>query len=195
MAHEAKDLRAVGDRIEELLSELRTSLDPVQWRKVEETISLVTDLYGGGLAAVVRTVQRDDAGSRVMGDLVADELVSSLLVLHGLHPQTMGERVEAALADVRPYLRSHGGDVELLELDELRGGVRLQLLGSCDGCPSSSATLKHAVERAIAEAAPEIGSIEVEGYVDPAPPRHLPNAAPIHLMAKPDRAVPAPAGV
>src|SRR6185437_8863092 len=59
------------------------------------------------------------------------------------------------------YLGSHGGDVELLGVDD-DGVVRLRLLGSCDGCPSSSVTLKLAVEGAIEAAAPEIGTIEVQ---------------------------------
>ena len=70
-------------------------------------------------------------------------------------PTTCTTRVERALEGVRPYLGSHGGDVELLEVDRRRV-VRLRLLGSCDGCPSSSVTLKLAVEGAIEAAAPEI---------------------------------------
>ena len=70
-------------------------------------------------------------------------------------------RVEQALESVRPYLGSHGGDVELLEVSD-EGVVRLRLLGSCDGCPSSSVTLKLAVEGAIEAAAPEVTTIEVE---------------------------------
>ena len=62
---------------------------------------------------------------------------------------------------MRPYLGSHGGDVELLEVTD-DGVVRLRLLGSCDGCPSSSVTLKLAVEDAIEAAAPEVTGIEVE---------------------------------
>lgn len=162
----AKNLRAVGDRIEELLVELKAGLDPVSWRKVEETLALVTDLYGGGLAAVVRTVHTQDGDGSVMDSLVEDELVSSLLVLHGLHPRTLAQRVTAALDGVRPYLMSHGGDVEVLALDEAIGRLSLRLLGSCDGCPSSSATLRHAVERAVREAAPEIVHLDVEGVAD-----------------------------
>ncbi len=48
----------------------------------------------------------------------------------------------AALDSVRPYLGSHGGDVELLGVDEDAGAVHLRLLGSCDGCPSSAVTLQ-----------------------------------------------------
>jgi Fe-S cluster biogenesis protein NfuA len=179
------NLRAVGDRIEELVGELRSGLDPVMWRRVEEALALVTDLYGAGLAAVMNAVSSEAVGPAVMARLVEDELVSSLLVLHGLHPHDLAERVHQALVTVRPYLGSHGGDVEVLELDAVSGTVRLRLLGSCDGCPSSSATLRYAVERAIAEAAPEIAHIEVEGLVDaPVAPPPVPET-PITLGAKP----------
>ena len=71
-------------------------------------------------------------------------------------------RMEMALESVRPFLHGHGGDVLLLELDAARGAVPLQLLGSCDGCPSSAVTLRTAVETAIEDAAPEIIVIDVE---------------------------------
>ena len=62
---------------------------------------------------------------------------------------------------MRPFLAHHDGDVELLGIDPDAGAVKLRLLGSCDGCPSSSVTLQFAVERAIVEAAPEISRIDV----------------------------------
>jgi Fe-S cluster biogenesis protein NfuA/nitrite reductase/ring-hydroxylating ferredoxin subunit len=62
---------------------------------------------------------------------------------------------------VRPYLGSHGGDVQLIGISP-EGVVQLQMLGSCDGCPSSSVTLTLAVETAIQAAAPEVSGIEVE---------------------------------
>ena len=174
-----QNLRAVGDRIEQLVGELRSGLDPVTWRRVEEALALVTDLYGAGLAIVVR-----EAGPSLLARLLDDELVASLLLLHGLHPYDLAERVQQALVDVRPYLGSHGGDVEILELDEATGTLRLGLLGSCDGCPSSTATLKYSVERAIQEAAPEIVHLVVEGLAEPAAPP-APPAAPVQLIPKP----------
>jgi Fe-S cluster biogenesis protein NfuA len=69
--------------------------------------------------------------------------------------------VESSLGSVRPLLAAHGGDVELLRIDEDAGAVVLRLLGSCDGCPSSAVTLRTAVETAIREAAPEIVRFEV----------------------------------
>ena len=155
-----QNLRAVGDRIERLLDELRATAAPPTYDRAEELVRLVTELYGGGLARVVELV---GAGAPdVLDQLLADELVSSLLLVHGLHPDGLGSRVEAALESVRPFLAQHGGDVELIDIDAVAGAVLLRLLGSCDGCPSSAVTLQHAVERAIQEAAPEIVTIDVE---------------------------------
>ena len=89
----------------------------------------------------------------------ADDLVASLLLVHGLHPHDVERRVSDALDSVRPYLGSHGGDVSLLGVDD--DVVRLQFQGSCKSCPSSSVTLELAVEDAVRAAAPEISSIEV----------------------------------
>lgn len=172
MEHRA-DLRAVGDRIEGLLAELRATAEPRLVDRVEELVGLVTDLYGAGLARVLELAGED---RELVGRLAGDELVATLLVLHGLHPQSVEERVAEALDGVRPYLGSHGGDVELLGVDD-EGVAHLRLAGSCDGCPSSAVTLELAVERAIFEAAPEIERVEVEGA--PAPP---PSGTPVPVQ-------------
>ena len=100
-------------------------------------------------------------GDDLLAALAGDELVSGLMLVHGLHPYSVIQRVEDALEEVRPYLGTHGGDVELLDVTD-EGVVHLRLLGSCDGCPSSSVTLSLAVEGAIMAAAPEVISIDVE---------------------------------
>ncbi len=156
MSDEARDLRAVGTRIEELLGQIRSAGDPGTAETAEEVVRLVVELYGAGLE---RTVEL--AGPQVLERLVQDELVASLLVLHGLHPKDTQTRVVEALDKVRPYLGSHAGGVELLGIDP-EGVVRLRLQGSCDGCPSSVQTVRQAIERAIEEAAPEVARVEVE---------------------------------
>jgi Fe-S cluster biogenesis protein NfuA/nitrite reductase/ring-hydroxylating ferredoxin subunit len=85
-------------------------------------------------------------------------------------------RVAGALESVRPYLGSHGGDVELLDISA-DGVVKLRLLGSCQGCPSSAVTLKFAVEDAIAAAAPEVTSILVEEEKSAGTPALIPVSA------------------
>jgi Fe-S cluster biogenesis protein NfuA/nitrite reductase/ring-hydroxylating ferredoxin subunit len=154
-------LRAAGDRIEALI-DASASGGVVARERAEELVRLVADLYGAGLERVLDIMyDRGHLDDDALAALAADELVSSLLLVHGLHPYDVTTRVENALESVRPYLGSHGGDVELLDVTE-DGVVRLRLLGSCDGCPSSSVTLTLAVEGAVEAAAPEITTIEVE---------------------------------
>lgn len=172
------DLTSVGERLEHLLEEFRL-LEPTARQRAEECIRLVTDLYGAGLSNVMELIV--DSGDVVLLDkVVKNGLVHNLLVLHGLHPFGLASRIDVALDSVRPYLASHGGDVEVLDIDEEAGAVTIRLLGSCDGCPSSAVTLKLAVEEAIRSAAPEVAHIIVDGWIEPEAP-----ATPIELTAKP----------
>ncbi|MEA2442650.1 MAG: hypothetical protein QOH76_4074 [Thermoleophilaceae bacterium] len=128
--------------------------------KAMEAVQALVEMYGEGLA---RIVERVDGHA-----LLDDDLVTHLLLLHDLHPVPLEERVLGALEEVRPYMESHKGGVELLSIDE--GVVRLRLEGSCSGCPSSTMTLKLAIEDAIHKAAPDVDEIVAEGAVEPAPP-------------------------
>jgi Fe-S cluster biogenesis protein NfuA len=128
----------------------------------------VVELYGAGLERIVEVVSARDDGS-LADALGADELVAHLLMLHGLHPVALEDRVLAALADVRPYLESHGGNVELVEIADATVHVRLQ--GSCSGCRSSQATLAMAIVQAIHKAAPEIERVVAQEA--PRPPQLL----------------------
>jgi Fe-S cluster biogenesis protein NfuA/nitrite reductase/ring-hydroxylating ferredoxin subunit len=133
-ASNTSDVQAVGSKVEALLAELAASSDPATAGRAEE---------------------------QAAAPLLNDGLVTALLVLHELHPQSTEERVLAALDRVRPYLGSHAGDVEYLGLDP-DGTVRLRLAGSCDGCPSSTITVKMAIEKGIEDVAPEVTKVEVE---------------------------------
>jgi len=167
------DWRAAGERIETLL-DASSSGGAVARERAEELVRLVADLYGAGLERVLDIVyDQGHLGDEVLGALAADDLVASLLLVHGLHPHDVITRVEQALESVRPYLGTHGGNVELLEVSD-DGVVRLRLLGSCDGCPSSAVTLKLAVEGAIEAAAPEVVRIEVADDAAPVVPGLIP---------------------
>lgn len=146
--------RTAGDRIQTLLE--ATSAGGVAAReRAEQLVSEVVELYGAALARIVDLI----GNSAVIDRLAADDLVASLLLVHGLHPHDLRRRVSDALERVRPYLGSHGGDVHLLEI--IGDTVQLEFAGSCKGCPSSAVTLQLTVEDAIRTAAPEISSIEV----------------------------------
>ena len=70
----------------------------------------------------------------------------------------MRERVEAALDKVRPYLQNDGGDVELVSVEE-DGTVKVRLTGACGGCPMSTQTLKHGIERVLKEEVKEVKEV------------------------------------
>jgi Fe-S cluster biogenesis protein NfuA len=137
-------------RIESLLGEIDG--DP----KAVETVQELVDLYGEALARFLRGA-----------DPTTDELLSHLLLVHDLHPVDVETRVRQALEEVRPYLGTHGGDVELLGVDD--GVARLRLEGTCNGCPSSTVTLRNAIEEAVMRAAPELERIDAEGVAEPQP--------------------------
>jgi Fe-S cluster biogenesis protein NfuA/nitrite reductase/ring-hydroxylating ferredoxin subunit len=148
--------RTAGERIQTLL-DASSSGGVVARERAEQLVREVTDLYG---AVLERMMDVALAAEPVLADrFAADDLVASLLLVHGLHPYDVERRVSDALDSVRPYLGSHGGDVSLLGVDD--GVARLQFQGSCKTCPSSSVTLELAVEDAVRAAAPEISSIEV----------------------------------
>ena len=154
-------------RMETLLGEIETLADPNARAKAAEMVQVLLELYGEGLARMMEAVARGEESERTFEVFAEDELISHLLLLHGLHPLDVETRVVQALEEVRPYLQSHGGNVELLGIE---GGVaRVRLQGSCDGCPSSTVTLKLAIEEAVMKAAPDLEGIEAEGVTEPRP--------------------------
>jgi Fe-S cluster biogenesis protein NfuA/nitrite reductase/ring-hydroxylating ferredoxin subunit len=133
----------------------------VAHERAEQLVREVTDLYGAGLQRMMQLAV--SANPELAETFAADDLVASLMLVHGIHPHGIERRVADALDTVRPYLGSHGGDVHLLEVvgDPDEYTVRLRFSGSCRSCPSSSVTLELAVEDAVRAAAPEISKIEV----------------------------------
>jgi Fe-S cluster biogenesis protein NfuA/nitrite reductase/ring-hydroxylating ferredoxin subunit len=147
-----QDAELIG-RVEGLLEKLEALGDPEARDIALETVQAVLDLYGVGLGRIVAAV-----GEKRATALADDKLVEHLLLLHDLHPVPAEDRVRAALDGVRPYLGSHGGDVELIGVSDGIAHVRLQ--GSCEGCPASAMTLKLAIEDAVLKAAPDVERVE-----------------------------------
>jgi Fe-S cluster biogenesis protein NfuA/nitrite reductase/ring-hydroxylating ferredoxin subunit len=186
---EAEAQERVG-RIERLLEEVEGLADPAAREAATGVVEALLELYGEGLARIVDHVAERDDGA-IAAALAADELVAHLLLLHGLHPVPLEARVRGALDEVRPYLASHGGGVELLGVEE--GVARLRMQGSCNGCPSSAATLALAIEDAIHKAAPDVVAIEAEGAAEPAPALlQIEMIAPPGPAPAPSRATPPP---
>jgi Fe-S cluster biogenesis protein NfuA/nitrite reductase/ring-hydroxylating ferredoxin subunit len=152
----AADLTQRINRITEALERVP---DPEARALAEDLAASILELHGEGLERLLGEL---DGNQRLR--MADDGVVGSLLLIHGLHPVPLEERVSRALEEVRPYMKSHGGDVELVDIED--GVARLRLKGSCNGCGASSSTLELAVEKALQEAAPDLLGMDVEGAVE-----------------------------
>lgn len=150
-AGDADRWHGVGDRIQTLLDACSSGGGAARER-AEQLVREVVELYGEGLQRILAVLD-----TPAVQRLVADDLVASLLVVHGLHPQDIPARVQAALERVRPRL--HGGEVTVLALED--AAVRLALTSAGHGCPSTSAALETLVREAVRDAVPEIETVEI----------------------------------
>lgn len=160
-----------GRRIQEIVEQIESMPNPVARELMQECIESVLNFYGEGIARMMELVKRSGiGGQKVYDDLIHDNIVRGLLLIHGLHPHELATRLREALDKVRPYMESHGGNVELLSLEN--DFARLRLQGSCKTCPSSAVTLELAVRHAIEEACPDLAGFEVEGAIAAETARH-----------------------
>jgi Fe-S cluster biogenesis protein NfuA/nitrite reductase/ring-hydroxylating ferredoxin subunit len=162
-------------RVHELTGRLEDLEDESCRELGEELVGAVVQMYGAGLERILELIDED-----ARGRLAQDELVAGLLMIHDLYPVPLEERVRAALDSVRPYMESHGGNIELIGFED--GVVRLRLEGSCKSCRASSSTLELAVKQALQEAAPDLLGMDVEGVLEeeelPGTPLPVLNGAP-----------------
>ena len=112
-----------------------------------------------GLTKIIQLLKEDSRGKEILFELVDDPAVYALFQMHGLVREDPTAKAARVLDSVRPYMQSHGGDVELVEVREDTVVVRLS--GSCNGCSMSAITLRNTVEEAIHEHMPQIKNVEV----------------------------------
>ncbi|MGR8012045.1 hypothetical protein [Streptomyces hypolithicus] len=153
----AVNAEQAGRRIEEVLDRLAATGDRDVCAAAEELVRVLMDFYGAALARIVEPLTAPaDRGAGPLAKLLDDQLVASLLVLHDLHPEDTGRRIERALATVREH------PVELVGFDESTGTLRLRSSagGGC-GCSSTAGSAQEAVESALACFAPEVTTVDL----------------------------------
>lgn len=155
-------MNKAGRRIQELAETLEAMPDPATRALLQECMSSLLGFYGQGLERVVALAA--DLPDGFHARFVNDPVIRPLLLIHGLHPLDLQTRLRQALDKVRPYMESHGGSVELLEMDA--DYARLRLVGSCGSCASSATTLELAVRQAIEEHCPDLAGFDVEGMAE-----------------------------
>src|SRR6185369_1645712 len=150
-----------SQRLEALVRQVEELTDPSARALAQDCIHSLLELYGEGLARVLQLVENEGPGEHpVRQALLQDPLVRSLLLIHGLHSQSLEMRLGQALDKVRPYLNSHGGNIELVSLENEM--ARLRFNGTCQSCPSSAVTMELAIRRAIEEECPDLMSLELD---------------------------------
>jgi Fe-S cluster biogenesis protein NfuA len=159
---EDKDFRQRMQRIGDLVQKIEDIADPAVRATAKELVQLLMEMHGTGLEKILEiTFHAGNAGVGIIDELACDPLVSSLLILYGLHPEALGSRVAKALDRIRPGLRKHGSEIELLAVDE--GVVRVRIETGGHACGSTLKGIRSTVEEAIYESAPDITSLFIEG--------------------------------
>jgi len=157
-----RDLQQRIQRIGTLVSEIESIADPSLRASTRKLVQLLMEFHGAGLDRALEIVARTGgSGMELIHELGRDPLVSSLLLLYGLHPDDLPTRVTRAVAQVQTRVQRNGGQVELLGIEN--GVVRLHMSLTGHTCASTAASLHATVEDAIYEAAPDVTSIIVEG--------------------------------
>ena len=179
-------------RVGELADELLSHPDPAVARKVEEMLDWVDAFHREGLGRLVEMI-RSWRGEIFLESVARDEVTGTFLATYDLGELPAADTgaadaVADALEEIRPYVESHGGTISVDSI--LDGVVKVRMLGSCDGCPSSAATLTVGVEQALREHWPNFRRLEVidpdeeatEGGSDGHAHAHGAEAEPVQLL-------------
>jgi Fe-S cluster biogenesis protein NfuA len=145
--------------LEMRILEVANGTEPGEGDRLREVVQTVLEMHRAALVRLLALIaQTGEPGQQIIHNAEQDDLVRSLLLLHGLHAQDLESRVGQALDQVRPFLHSQGADVELTAVAE--NAVRLRLLQDGGSYPATVQTLRAAIEEAICAAAPDVSHVE-----------------------------------
>jgi hypothetical protein len=154
-------------RIQQLLEDLQSLAGQPVWQRVEELVQRLLQLYGAGLSRLVDELRAAGRLEELLSrDAGGEDLLTHLLLLHELHPWPVAERVRRALDRARTQLEPQLGNFALLDVEAGRARVSLHNPPPLPAGLSAERLLL----RAVADAAPEVTTIQVEGLPPPAPP-------------------------
>jgi Fe-S cluster biogenesis protein NfuA len=157
------DFREDIQRIGGLVREIESIADPAVRASTKNLVQSIMDLHGAALEKALDIVAGSgEPGLNVIGQLGRDPMVSSVLILYGLHPDDIQTRVANAVDRVRPQLRKQGCEVEIVDVNE--GFIRLRVETGSHTCGSTAKTLQASLEGAIYDAAPDLTSLVIEGF-------------------------------
>jgi Fe-S cluster biogenesis protein NfuA len=157
-------------KIEELIQHLDETGDAESRELISQLLQALMDLHSACLGRIV-TVLSDygNPGREILSTLGDDEMVSGLLLLYGLHPIPLAERIKSALHSLQPLLDSAKASVEIVSVDPEIVKLRIET-NSNGGCHSNSTQLKEAIENAIVSVAPDVANLVIDEHALETPP-------------------------
>ena len=152
------ELAAAVDRAREMLAPLDADIR----QRAENLVKARDAFLATGVREMVRRLKADERSKQVLFELIDDPVIYAVLMELGIVRPDITTRVARALERVKPYVKSHGGDIELVRVEQTPGGgtAFVRLHGSCSGCSMSAATLRDGVQEAITSIVPEITRVE-----------------------------------
>jgi len=149
-------------RIGEVVEQFESNADPNARAMARELLESLMALHGAALERILELASESgEFGATLIRKCGQDELVSSVLLLYGLHPEGLHTRVTRALEKARPFLESHAAEAKLVSISE-DGRVTLRLEVKGAGCGSAAGLVRSTLEAALENAAPDAASIVVE---------------------------------
>ena len=159
---QSEDFQQRARSIEGLVKQLEGAADPAVRHAAEGLVRALMELHGSSIERMLEIVHEAGLpGNELIDRFGRDELVRSVLLLYGLHPEDVRSRVQQALDSQRGFLRSHGASAELVSIDEV-GVVTVHIQAKSGGCGSAVSTVRSTIEAALQEAAPDASSIVVK---------------------------------
>ena len=159
---DAKDFRGDIQRIGELVQQIESIADPALRATAKNLVQSLMDLHGAAFEKTLEVVaDSGEQGMTIIDRLGRDSLVSSVLILYGLHPEDLQTRVIKAVDRIRPTLRKQGCELELVSIGD--GHIRLRVETGSHTCGSTAKTVQATLEGAMYDAAPDLTSLSIEG--------------------------------
>ena len=157
------DAEEMVEQLNALVEELENYPDSVVREKALDLVQMILALHGEVLHRILKTLDSSPQREQMLSQIIGDDVVRSVLIIHGLAPDDLPTRVAATIENLRPFLITQGCDVKLLAVENGRAQIRLMRSGQ--GAPPILA-LKSEIEKALAEAAPDLLGIEIEGVAE-----------------------------
>ena len=153
-----QQLAEAVDRARELLSPLDADIR----ERAEKLVKARDAFLASGVREMVRRLKADERSKPVLFELVDDPVIYAVLLELGIVRPDVTTRVARAMERVKPYVKSHGGDIELVRVEDTPEGKTafVRLHGSCSGCSMSAETLRDGVQESITSIVPEVTRVE-----------------------------------